>query len=111
MAGDALAQGGEAEGLCIADAAVLERRPGGLAGPARRRRRGLPHLHMDDAVASPFFRRGGGQHIHGEKRGHPPATAGKIEGLEMRGFAIHKPGFHGFRGLFAWTAALNRPHP
>ena len=60
MAGDPLAQGGEPERLRVADAPVGERRPGRLAGPLRRRRRRLAHLHMNDAVPSPFFCRGRG---------------------------------------------------
>ncbi len=70
MAGDALAQRRGPERLRVTDAAVGERRPGGLADGPRRGRGGLADLHMDDVGALPFFRRGRRQYVHGEEGRH-----------------------------------------
>jgi hypothetical protein len=106
VAGDALTQRGEPERLRVADAPICERRPGRFARRTRRRGGGLPHLHMDDAVPSPFFRRGGGQHIHGQKRRHPPGAAGKTGDVQVR-FGFHDPGVRARVVVSSRPATLN----
>ena len=68
--GDPLAQGRDAERLGIADAAEIESGLRRLPGRARRRRRRLADLHVDDCIAPPLLGRGRAQHVHGKKGRH-----------------------------------------
>ena len=92
--GDAFAQRRDAERLRVADAPCLQRGLRGFAGGARSRGRGLPDLHVDDAVPSPFFRRCGGQYVHRQERRDALHAERDLRKNQCGGSSGHRFVFH-----------------
>ena len=68
VAGDALAQGGQAQRHRVAQGLAFQRRRDAGQRRARCRCSGLPHLHMDDAVAERLPLGRGLHHVHHDER-------------------------------------------
>ena len=76
MAGDALAQGGQAEGEGVSQRLAVERARHAIQRRARRRRAGLADLHVDDLVPQRFALRRGLHHVHHDEWRDLAATRG-----------------------------------
>ena len=70
MPRDALAQRGDPQRRGIVDPAAVERGMGGRYRRFRRRRRRLPHFHVDDMAAGRFDARRRSHHVHHHERRH-----------------------------------------